>query len=204
VSLVVKVGSKGGPQPGGGEANISSVKVDLPKQLPSRLTTLQQACPAGVFAANPAACPAPSLVGMATASTPMLAHPLAGPAYLVSHGGLALPDLVIVLRGEGIVIDLEGQTNIRKGVTSSTFRSLPDAPLSTFELVLGDGPHALLGANLPAKAKWSLCAQTLRMPTAITAQNGAVVKQDTRITISGCSKRKHPKSKHPKRKRVRA
>ena len=115
VSLAVKVSAKGGPQPGGGEANIEKVKVDLPKQLPSRLTTLQKACPAGVFAANPAACPAPSLVGAATAVTPMLAHPLAGPAYLVSHGGAALPDLVIVLRGEGITIDLEGQTSISKG-----------------------------------------------------------------------------------------
>ncbi len=186
VSLVVKVGAKGGPQPGGGEANISSVKVDLPRRLPSRLTTLQKACPAGVFAANPAACPAPSLVGAATASTPMLAQRLTGPAYLVSHGGAALPGLVIVLQGEGIVIDLEGQTNIERGVTSSTFRSLPDAPLRSFELVLGGGPHSLLGANLPARAKWSLCKQKLLMPTAITGQNGAHVKRTVRIGITGC------------------
>ena len=33
-SLDVKIASKGSPQPGGGEANISSVKVDLPKRLP--------------------------------------------------------------------------------------------------------------------------------------------------------------------------
>jgi hypothetical protein len=194
VSLVVKVDSKGGPQSGGGEANIAKVKVDLPKQLPSRLTTLQKACPASVFAANPAACPGASLVGTATASTPMLAHPLAGPAYLVSHGGLALPDLVIVLRGEGIAIDLEGQTSIKRGITSSTFRSLPDAPLTTFDLVLPAGAHSLLSASLPAKAKWSLCSQTLRMPTAITAQNGAVLKQATKIAVTGCPKR--AKAKH--------
>jgi hypothetical protein len=192
--LVVKVGSKGGPQPGGGEANIEKVKVDLPKQLPSRLTTLQKACPASVFAANPAACPAASVVGAATAGTPMLAQPLAGPAYLISHGGTALPDLVIVLRGEGVAINLEGQTNIKKGITSSTFRSLPDAPLSTFDLTLTAGAHSLLGANLPAKAKWSLCTQTLRMPTAITAQNGAVVKQTTKIAITGCPKQAKAKN----------
>jgi hypothetical protein len=201
--LVVKVSSKGGPQPGGGEANISSVKVDLPKQLPSRLTTLQKACPAGVFAMNPAACPAPSLVGTATASTPMLAHQLTGPAYLVSHAGLALPDLVIVLQGEGIAIDLEGQTNIRRGVTSSTFRALPDAPISTFDLALGDGPHSLLGANLPAKARWSLCAQTLRMPTAITAQNGAVIHQSTKIAVTGCPEPVKGKHKQARRGQAR-
>ena len=44
------------------EANIARVKVDLPKQLPSRLTTLQKACTAAVFDANPAACPAASIV----------------------------------------------------------------------------------------------------------------------------------------------
>jgi hypothetical protein len=194
VSLIVKVSSKGGPRPGGGEANIERVKVDLPKQLPSRLTTLQKACPTGVFAANPAACPAPSLVGTATASTPMLAHPLTGPAYLVSHGAAAFPDLEIVLQGEGIVMDLDGQTSISKGITSSTFKSLPDAPIDAFDLVLPAGAHSLLGANLSAKAKWSLCAQTLRMPTAITGQNGSVLKQTTKITVTGCPKK--DKAKH--------
>ena len=44
--------------------------------------------------------------------------------------------------------------------------------------------------NLPAKAKRGLCAQTLNMPTAITGQNGAQVKQTTRIAVSGCPKHK--------------
>ncbi|MCW3020293.1 MAG: hypothetical protein JWN10_2601, partial [Solirubrobacterales bacterium] len=46
-----------------GEANIAKVKVDLPRQLPSRLSTLQRACVASVLEANPAACPAASMVG---------------------------------------------------------------------------------------------------------------------------------------------
>jgi hypothetical protein len=37
--------------------HIARVKVDLAKRLPSRLETLQKACPDSVVDANPAACP---------------------------------------------------------------------------------------------------------------------------------------------------
>ena len=187
-SMDVKVLYPTGPE--GAYANIRSVKVDLPKQLPSRLTTLQKACLAATFAANPASCPAASNVGIATATTPVLAHPLTGPAYLVSHGGEAFPDLEIVLQGEGITLILDGSTQIKKGITSSTFKSVPDAPVSSFELKLPTGKYSILGSNVPQSAKYSLCGQTLRMPTAITAQNGAVVRQTTKISVAGCAKAK--------------
>ena len=181
---------------GSGQANIAKLKVDLPKQLPSRLQTLHKACPAGVFDGNPAACPPGSVVGAATVVTPVLNNPLSGPAYLVSHGGEAFPDLEIVLQGEGVVLRLDGQTSIRRGITSSTFKALPDAPISTFDLVLADGPHSALGANLPAKAKGSMCDQKLAMPVAITGQNGAVVKQATIIAVSGCVRpRRHRRTR---------
>ena len=192
-SLDVKVTSKGGPQPGGGEASIKSVKVDLPKQLPSRLTTLQKACTAATFEANPANCPAASDVGSATAVTPVLNHSLIGPAFLVSHGGAAFPDLEIVLQGEGIVLVLDGSTSIKKGITSSTFRTVPDAPVSSFELKLPMGRWSVLGTNLPGKAKYSLCGQTLTMPTEITGQNGVQIKQSTKIAVSGCPQKKPAK-----------
>ena len=183
---------------GPGQANIAKVKVDLPKQLPSRLTTLQKACLAAVFEANPAACPTGSVVGTGTAVTPVLKNILTGPAYLVSHGGAAFPDLEIVLQGEGITLDLVGNTDIKKGITSSTFKAVPDAPISTFDLVLSEGPHSVLAAYLPVKAKGSMCGQSLSMPTAITGQNGAVVKQTTKIAVSGCAKAKKKTKKAKK------
>jgi hypothetical protein len=178
-----------------GQANIRSVKVDLPKQFPSRLTTLQKACVAAVFEANPASCPAASVVGIARAVTPVLPVTLTGPAYLVSHGGAAFPDLVVVLQGEGVRVDLTGATLIKKGITSSTFKTVPDVPISSFELYLPQGKYSVLGANLPASAKYSLCGQTLAMPTAITGQNGAVLKQTTKIAVTGCPKAKKKKTK---------
>jgi hypothetical protein len=169
---------------GPGQANIGKVKVDLPRQLPSRLTTLQKACPDATFNANPASCPGGSVVGAATAVTPVLRSPLTGPAYLVSHAGAAFPDLVIVLQGEGITLDLVGNTDIKNGITISTFDAVPDAPISTFDLVLPEGPHSALGAY------GHLCKSRLSMPTAITGQNGAVIKQTTRIAVAGCPKHK--------------
>jgi len=179
-SLDVKVAS------GFGQANIAKVDVTLPVQFPSRLTTLQKACAEGQFAANPAGCPPASVVGVATAVTPVLNVPLVGPAYLVSHGGAAFPDLVLVLQGQGVTIELTGNTDIKKGITYSKFETVPDAPVSTFELKLPEGPHSILGAYLPAKDNYNLCGQNLTMPTTITAQNGAQVTQSTKIAITGC------------------
>ena len=195
-SLDVKVTS------GTGQANIGKVAVTLPKQLPSRLTTIQQACTVAVFDANPASCPAGSNIGAATARTPVLSNPLTGPAYLVSHGGAAFPDLVVILQGEGVTLDLLGSIDIKKGVTSSTFASVPDAPITSFELKLPEGPHSALAAVLPPKAKGNFCGQSLKMPTTLTGQNGAVLKQSTKIAVTGCpkAKKKKTKAKHPKQR----
>jgi hypothetical protein len=181
-----------------GQANIAKVKVTLPQQLPSRLTTLQKACLDSVFNINPAACPEGSVVGTALARTPLLEQPFTGPAYLVSHGGAAFPDLEYVLESEGIKLILDGKTDIKKGITTSSFETVPDAPVSSFETNFPAGPHSILGTFLPPKANYNLCGQALTMPTTITGQNGAVVKQTTKITINGCpkAKKKHKAKKH--------
>jgi hypothetical protein len=172
-----------------GQANIKSVAVVLPRQLPARLTTIQKACLAATFEANPAACPAGSLIGIAKATTPVLPVPVSGPMYLVSHGGAAFPDLVLLLQGDGVRVDQTASIYIsRSGITSSTFANVPDVPLSSVELSFPEGPHSALTATLPAGAKGSLCNTALVMPTTITGQNGAQIKQNTKITVTGCPK----------------
>ncbi|MGA7703915.1 MAG: hypothetical protein WB998_03355 [Solirubrobacteraceae bacterium] len=172
------------------QSNVKMVKVDLPKQLPSRLTTLQKACPSATFEANPASCPEDSRVGSATAITPVLPVTLTGPAYFVSYGGVKFPELVIVLQGYGVTVFLHGETFISKaGITSSTFRKVPDVPIASFELSLPEGPYSALAAN------GNLCTTTLKMPTAFTGQNGAVLKQTTPVSVTGCAKHKAKKTK---------
>jgi hypothetical protein len=179
------------------QSNVKSVKVDLPKQLPSRLTTLQKACTAATFEANPASCPADSKVGTATAETPVLPVTLTGPAYFVSYGGEKFPELVIVLQGYGVTVFLHGETFISKaGITSSTFRNVPDVPITVFELNLPEGPYSALAAN------GNLCTKKLSMPTAFTGQNGAVLKQSTPINVTGCAKHKATKTKKKSKKKA--
>jgi hypothetical protein len=185
--------------PPGSQTNIRSVKVDLPRQLPSRLSTLQKACVDRIFEADPAACPAASRVGAARAVTPILPEPLTGPAYFVSHGGAKFPELVIVLQGYGITIDLHGETFISKAdITSSTFRSVPDQPVTSFELMLPQGPNSALAAN------GNLCRGVLKMPTAFTGQDGTRVSQSTHIAVTGCPRRgRHGNAGRGKRARSR-
>jgi hypothetical protein len=184
--------------PFGSQANIKSVKVDLPKQLPSRLTTLQKACPEQQFAADPAGCPAASHVGMAKAITPLVPVALKGPAIFVSHGGAKFPELIVVLQGYGVTIDLHGETFINEaGVTSSTFRTVPDQPVGSFELTLPQGANSALAAN------GDLCVVPggLHMPTKFTAQNGRVIHRNTPITVTGCPRHKAHKRKKSNHKK---
>jgi hypothetical protein len=163
-----------------GQANINSVLVSLPKTLPSRLTTLQKACPEATFAANPYSCPEGSLVGSARANTPTLPGKLQGPAYLVSHGGAAFPDLDLVLEANGVRVIVVGNTDIKNGITTTRFATTPDVPVSSITVLLPTGPHSALTAY------GDVCKSPLYMPTTITAQNGKVFKQNTRIGVSNC------------------
>lgn len=163
-----------------GQANIKSVVVQLPKQLPSRLTTLQKACAAATFEANPMSCSPESVVGSARANTPVLPNKMQGLAYLVGHAGAAFPDLDLVLEADGVRVILVGNTDIKNGITTTTFASTPDVPVTSITVNLPMGPHSALAAF------GSLCAKPLLMPTTIVGQNGVTVKQNTIIKPVGC------------------
>jgi hypothetical protein len=197
-SLLFKIAYPSGSV--GSEAWLRTMKFDIPKQLPARLTTIQKACPSATFEQNPAACPAASVIGKAVVHTPVLAVPLQGPVYFVSYGGAKFPEVVVVLQGGGVTLDLHGETFISKaGVTSATFKTVPDAPFETAEVYVPTGPFSEFAAN------GNLCKEKLVMPIAFTAQNGATFNQNTKIGVTGCPKAKKaakPKKKHKKGKKV--
>ncbi|MHB1538040.1 MAG: hypothetical protein ACYCUM_12725 [Solirubrobacteraceae bacterium] len=171
----------------GGQANIKRVDVTLPHKLSARLEpTLKNACSEAQFAANPAGCPTDSLAGTAKAVTPILDEPLEGPAIFVSHGGAKFPDLDLVLQGQGVTIVLKGNTEIKGKTTYSRFETVPDAPISSFELTLPEGEHSALSPNLPKRTDRSFCGSDLLMPTMIEGQNGAVIDQTTKVEVEGC------------------
>jgi hypothetical protein len=108
-------------------------------------------------------------------------------------------------------------------VTYSRFESVPDAPFSTFEFQAPQGPYSIFSANgdlcAPTKSErvrekvtvrskghtrkvtktvTRTVSTTLEMPTEIVGQNGAVLKQSTKIAVTGCPKAKTAKSKKAK------
>jgi hypothetical protein len=209
----------------GKDAWFAKVKLDIPKQLPARLTTLQKACTEKQFETNPAGCPAASNIGHAIVHTEELPVPLEGPVYFVSHGGAKFPEVVMVLQGDNVTIDLHGETFISKtGVTSATFNAIPDAPFESVEVNIPTGPYSEFTAN------GDVCAETktvtvkkkvtvrmhghrqtvtrkvsqvepesLVMPTALVAQNGAEIHQNTPIDVTGCAKAKPAKKSKGKK-----
>jgi uncharacterized repeat protein (TIGR01451 family) len=224
-SLTLKVARATGPA--SLQANFTEAKIELPKALPSRLTTLQKACVAKVFEANPAACPSESDIGRVRVITPILPVPLEGPAYFVSHGGEAFPSVIFVLQGYGITLDVVSTTFISKaGITSATIKTVPDQPFTSFELTFPEGKFSALGTNKNlckpthmvttkktvrekvhgktkkvVKKTTKQIAESLKIPTEFIAQNGLEIHQSTPITVTGCPKLKVAKKATKKHKK---
>ncbi|HSZ12433.1 MAG TPA: hypothetical protein VK790_00145, partial [Solirubrobacteraceae bacterium] len=127
-----------------------------------------------------------------------------GPVYFVSYGSAKFPEAVLVLKGDGVTLEEHGETfiNSKTGVTSATFKNVPDDPFETVEVNIPTGPNSEFATNIPPKDHYNLCSQKLIMPTLFKAQNGQQTTQNTPITITGCPKHKTPKHKTHKTKKT--
>jgi hypothetical protein len=191
----------------GSQSWFKEAKFDIPKQLPAELRTIQQACPAATFEANPASCSPHAKIGEAIVHTPVLPVPLRGPIYFVSYGSAKFPDAIVLLSGDNVNVRLTGETfiNGKTNVTSATFPDTPDVPFESIEVTLPTGPYSEFGANLP-KHSYDFCGQKLKMPTLFKAQNGLEIHQQTPVTVTGCptTKKHKPAKKHKTTKKHRA
>ncbi|MFA9271976.1 MAG: hypothetical protein ACEQSX_14710 [Baekduiaceae bacterium] len=162
-----------------GEANTSSVAVTLPVGVAADPSRLRRACPLAQFEGG--TCPAESVIGTATAVTPVLSSPLTGRVVFVLAPGSALPQLRLLLRGQ-LPIDLLGKVAIGTGNRLvNEFAGIPDVPLSRFELKLGPGAASpLLNAR-------DLCASNPRITAAFRAHSGASSNRTITPTVLGCS-----------------
>jgi hypothetical protein len=146
-----------------GDANIDMVSVALPPTTILDNSNIGSSCSRKDFAAE--TCPSSSIYGRATARTPLLDQPLSGNVYLTA-GQNRLPDLVIALRGQ-IAINLRGKIDTAKNSgIRTTFRTVPDAPVTDFRLTIPGGRDGLLVNSE------NVCATGPRVAVRMRGQNG--------------------------------
>jgi hypothetical protein len=158
IALKLKGGTKRGDYPSlrvivkpkPGNANIAKAQVTLPPSQFLAQEHIGTVCTRPQFANHN--CPSGSIYGKARAYTPLLEEPMQGPVYLRSSNN-SLPDLVFALQGRGIEVDLAGRIDSKDGGIRGTFESVPDAPVTKFELTMWGGKRSALvnAANLCAE-----------------------------------------------------
>jgi hypothetical protein len=173
-----------------GQSNIASTTVVLPRSAVIDNDHINNPCTREQFAQN--ACPAASILGNATAWSPLLDEPLTGPVYFRANGGAReLPDIVAALHGQ-VDIELVGfiDSVVNKRTNTSrvrnTFAVVPDAPVSRFVLNMKGGKLGLIENSR------NLCQQKNRANVQMAAHNGRVSQTQPVIAVS-CGKKKAKK-----------
>jgi hypothetical protein len=166
---------------GRGQSGINWARVLLPRAIRSNLTGIGAACTQEQFDAG--RCGRNANGGTATAVSPFVDEPLRGPVWLVRRGRGELPKLVAQLSGP-LDIEIVGFPDVsdRSGKIVTTFRGLPDVPVSRFTLKLDSGRFGFL------EAAENLCARPLPMPSTFRAWNGKSARRRPAISVQGCGR----------------
>jgi hypothetical protein len=165
---------------GAGQANLISARVTLPPSLALDPNNSSHVCPFAVAQAvhgGAVGCPSSTIVGSASATTPLLSQPLTGPVYLVqgirfgANGQQirTLPTLLVPLRGQ-LALDLRASTTVNgAGELVTTFASIPDVAVSSFTLTINGGSRGLLVITGRGR---NICAAGQYMTAQLDAQSG--------------------------------
>lgn len=185
-------------QPKGANANIAGATVILPTGMLIDQAHINDPCTRVQFnstAVPGEGCPAGSVLGSAKVWTPLLEAPEEGKVYFRSNGGeRQLPDLVVALQGKIPVqlvgfIDSVGKKGAEVRRVRSRFQSVPDAPVSRFELKLAGGKRGLI------ENSENLCTAGDRATYLVTGQNGKTYDTEPKIGVSCPGKKKSPGKK---------
>jgi len=163
-------------------ANIAKAAVALPHSEFLDQAHIGTVCTRVQFGANE--CPAASIYGHATATSPLVDYPLTGNAYLRSSSN-KLPDLVIALKGpasQPIEVDASARIDSIKGGIRSTFEGVPDLPVSSFVLEMEGGKKGLLQNST------NICKGIHKATAEFDAHNGKAVDLSPVLKDSKCSK----------------
>jgi hypothetical protein len=172
-----------------GQANIGRASIMLPSSEFIDQNHIGNPCTRPKF--NAGTCPPISVLGTATAYSPLLDKPLKGKVYFRANGGVrTLPDMVADLNGQ-IHVVLVGAVDAvnRKGSEQSrirnTFSIVPDAPVSKFVLELYGGKRGVLVNSQ------NLCRTKVPQTAVVkmTGQNGKTHNFEPRIA-NNCGKKK--------------
>jgi hypothetical protein len=188
-----------------GQSNIASARVVLPLSLALDPNNSSVVCPYDVAQAvhgGAVACPADTIVGSATATSPLLSAPITGPVYLVQgiRFGSAgqrirtLPTLLLPLRGQ-IALDLRATTSVSNGHLVSTFGTVPDAAVSSFALTIKGGSKGILVVTGRHR---SICTAAQTSAVSFGAHSGKTSAYDITLATPAC-KGSHDKPKTKKK-----
>jgi hypothetical protein len=174
-----------------GQANLKKVKVTLPLSMALDPDNANGLCEFVDGSKVEPTCPKASIVGTATATTPILDEPLSGPVYFVKNirkdpkSGReirTLPKLVIPLVGQnGVKLTLTGTSNVENEQLVTTFDNIPDAPVSGFKLNIIGGKGGIL-----AVSGADICKATQIADQQITGQNNKAADTDVYIQTPSC------------------
>jgi hypothetical protein len=176
----------------GGDANIAAATVTLPRSEQLDQSHIKTVCTRVQLAAQQ--CPAASVYGYASATSPLLEKELAGPVYLVSSDH-PLPDLLADLQGQ-VDVRLHGVIKSvgKKARIQTSFAPIPDVPVSKFTLTMQGGKKGLL-----VNSK-DVCAKRYFSRIEFQAQNGkSSLKKRSPLQVGSCKGVKKHKKKHAKK-----
>ncbi|HXR31168.1 MAG TPA: hypothetical protein VN752_08515, partial [Solirubrobacterales bacterium] len=173
-------------------ANIARASVALPHSEFLDQAHIGTVCTRVQFAAEE--CPAASVYGAVTATSPLVDYALSGPVYLRSSAN-ELPDLVMALKGppsQPVEVDAVARIDSVKGGIRSTFEGVPDLPVSQVVLSMAGGKKGLLQNST------NICRGIHKATAEFDAQNGKTADFRPPLRNSKCKGKRAGKQKKQK------